>query len=504
VADWYVSSTAYTAIAAFVPSAVYAIGNIVKPTAPASQARWAFRCTTAGTASTEPAWPSANNSTITTGGATFTNVTGQSAFFWTAAAGDHQTLNGTVGAIRYAAGDRVFLSSDHAETVASGTCGPGSGIATGYGLLQFLCVNRAGSTPPVAADITTGATITGNAGLTFRARINAYYNGISFVNTGAGSQIIFNDVATTDKTAYYQSCLFYNNNAGSSTFLSGNFQRVILDNTALRFGAAAQPIGLGSTELVWINTPSALAGAIFPTSLFVPGGGVNTITLRGVDLSALTGTIFSDSNGTGGSRYLFDSCRIASGATRYAAAGANTTNLVEFVNCYDGTSFISESYQPAGAVTTEFTITLTGGATDNVGTFSHKMVSGTNIDKFNNTLNSFWLDVNYATTGSSKTATVEIISSTALNNDEISLVLEYLGTASSSVASFGNSFIATPLTTPSAVTTSTATWNSSPATPQKQKLQVTFTPRTAGRVRAQVRLGKSSATVYVNPQVTIT
>jgi hypothetical protein len=54
------------------------------------------------------------------------------------------------------------------------------------------------------------------------------------------------------------------------------------------------------------------------------------------------------------------------------------------------------------------------------------------------------------------------------------------------------------------VTTSTVTWTSSPATPQKQKLVVTFTPRVAGRVRGQVRLGRASTTVYVNPVIAIT
>jgi hypothetical protein len=52
--------------------------------------------------------------------------------------------------------------------------------------------------------------------------------------------------------------------------------------------------------------------------------------------------------------------------------------------------------------------------------------------------------------------------------------------------------------------TSTATWNSSPATPVKQRLQFTFTPQIAGRVRGQVRLGKPSTTVYVDPVITIT
>jgi hypothetical protein len=229
-----------------------------------------------------------------------------------------------------------------------------------------------------------------------------------------------------------------------------------------------------------------------------------TVTARGVDLSAVTNTLVLGTSGAG-SKFLFDSCRIASGVTRYNGTGVlNTRDLVELVNCYDGTNFVSESYQPSGAVTTEFTITLSGGAADNVGTYSHKMVSNTNVDKYANPLVGFWMDANYATTGSSKTATVEIISSGTLNNDEISLIVEYLGTAGSSLASIATSLPANVLTTAGAVTTSTATWNSSPATPVKQHLQVTFTPQTAGRVRAQVRLGKASTTVYVNPQVTIT
>jgi hypothetical protein len=464
-----------------------------------------FRCTTAGTASTEPAWPTGNNATITTGGATFTNVTGQSTYFWTAAAGDHQTLNGTTGALRFAAGDRVFISSDHAETVTSGTCGPGSTITQGYGLLQFLSVNRAGSTPPVAADMTAGATITGNTGtMIIRARVNAWYNGIAFIQVSSGGSITFNDLATTiDKTAYYQNCSFYLNNTGGSNF-AGNSQKIIFDNTTLRFGATTQAIQLSNAELIWLNTPSALAGAIFPTTLFsISGGNIqNTAMLRGVDLSAITGTLFSE-GGNGGNRYLFDSCRIASAATRYALSGSNTTNVVEYVNCFDGTSIISESWQPAGAVTTERTITLSGGATDDVGTFSHKMVSGTNVDKYNNPLTSFWMDVELITTGAPRTATVELISSAALNNDEISLLLEYQGTAGSSLASMVNS-LPNVLATAAAVTTSTATWNSLPATPVRQHIQMTFTPQVAGRVRGQLRLGKASTTVYYNPQIIIT
>jgi hypothetical protein len=509
VADWYVSSASYAAIAAFVPSAVYSIGNIVKPTAPALKAQWAFRCTTAGTASTEPAWPTANKSTVTTGGATFTNVTGQSTFGWSAAAGDIPTLIGAVGTFRFAAGDRMFVSSDHSETQTA-TVTYGSGTASvAFGVGQVLSVNRAGSTPPVAADLTAGATVTVTTGvMTLEATFPVYHYGMHYTYTGAtANAILFNSSGL--KTHWLDTCQLYLNTATAGChYASGGGVTVVLNNSTVQFGATGQTIlaTTGPFEIVWLNTTSAIAGATLPTNLFAvsTASQAMTVTARGVDLSAVTNTLVLGTSGAG-SKFLFDSCRIASGVTRYNGTGVlNTRDLVELVNCYDGTNFVSESYQPSGAVTTEFTITLSGGAADNVGTYSHKMVSNTNVDKYANPLVGFWMDANYATTGSSKTATVEIISSGTLNNDEISLIVEYLGTAGSSLASIATSLPANVLTTAGAVTTSTATWNSSPATPVKQHLQVTFTPQTAGRVRAQVRLGKASTTVYVNPQVTIT
>ncbi len=406
----------------------------------------------------------------------------------------------------------MFVSSDHSETqTASSTYGSGVSAAATFTSGQFLSVNRAGSVPPVAADLAAGATVTvgtGAVSLSIEVAFPTYHYGINYVYTGTSATAIQFGAGSGAKMAWFDTCQFYlNTSTTTCTIRSGQITNLVFYNTTLRFGATAQGfVSANLMELTWLNTPSALGGAIFPTTLFAPAGNQQvSLIARGVDLSAITGTLIG-SPSTGSGKALFDSCRIASGVARSNASASSigTRDLVELVNCYDGTNFISESYQVAGAVTTEFTITLSGGATDNVGTFSHKMVSNTNIDAYINTLNGFWMDANYATTGSSKTATVEIISSGTLNNNDISLLLEYEGTASSSVASFVTSLPANVLTAASAVTTSTATWNSSPATPVRQKLQVTFTPRTAGRVRAQVRLGKASSTVYVDPRVVIT
>jgi hypothetical protein len=446
---------------------------------------------------------------VTSGGAVFTNVSGQSAYGWSAAAGDMPTLLGGAGALRFVAGDRLFVSSDHSETQTAGST-YGSGVSGSAGFVggQALSVNRAGSVPPVTADLAAGATVTVSAGnIIFEAAFPIYQFGINYIYTGTtASSFLFGSVSTATKTLLFDTCQLYINSATANLRMSaGQPVTVYLYNSTLRFGATTHGIGTatGLYEIIWLNTPSSIAGANIPATLFNSGVYPFLVTARGVDFSAITGTLVAAAVGTG-SKYLFDGCRIASSVTRLSTAGMNNTrDLVELINCYDGTSILNEKYTPAGTVTTERTITLAGGATDDVGIFAHKLVSGTNIDKVVQPLEGFWMDIENQTIGSSKTATVEIISSAALNNDELSLFLEYQGTASSPVASFVSTGPGSVLGTPSALPTSTATWNSSPATPVKQQLAVTFTPQLAGRVRGQVRLGKASTTVYYNPVITI-
>jgi len=507
MADWYVSSASYSGYTLFQISHAYSIGDLIRPISPTLNAKYVFRCTTAGTsAGSEPTWTTTNNSTTTSGTAVFTNVTGQSSFFWTAAAGTTVSLSG-----RVVAGDRVFYASDHTETQIALT---NFGVASGaFTTLQYLSVNRAGSTPPVVADLTPGATlIVDNAQLGIASTCDSYLYGMNLQTTTSSNIGLGN--TQQPQTIYLENCALWLNNSSATATINGSAGQatltVILDNTTVQFGNVAQQISgrgaqSGGTNLIWINTPSPLVGATIPTVLFTSGnGGQMMLTARGVDFSAITTTLVTNALSYM-SYYLFDSCKIASGVTRYITTGVlNTRDVVELVNCYDGTNIINEIYTPNGTLTTEFTITLSSGAADNVGAFSHKMVSNANIDKFVYPFCGFWLDVENTSTGSSKTATVEIISSASLNNDDIALYLQYEGTSSSSVASFVDSFIATPLTAAAAVTSSSATWNSSPATPQAQKLQVTFTPQHAGRIRGQVRLGKASTTVYVNPQIVVT
>lgn len=506
MADWYISSAAWALIAQFAASTAYTVGQIVRPlTAPAASSQYAFRCTTAGTSSTEPTWPAANNATVTTGGATFTNVSGQSTYGWSAAAGNlYSMASSAAGSNRVMVGDRAFLSSDHLESIAASVLYEVNGVTQAFGVTQIISVNRAGNVPPQATDALSGATLeTGSfEQISTGAYCSIYWQGITI---NSGEYIYFGQNGVQKQ--YLRNCtLTFNSTAGWNISSGGSHTKLTLDNTVINFTGTGQSFNAnnGNMEIEWINTPSALLGTV-PTALFTDSNSlVMLVAMRGVDVSALTTALLGGLTGAF-TKLLLDSCKIASGVARTVSptAGQSPASEIELVNCYDGTHFLSERHNAAGDLTTDRTTYMTGGAADDYGSFAHKLISSANADDFVLTLDTFWLDVENTLTGASHTATVELVSSGTLNINDLSMYLEYLGTSGSTLASFTNSF-PNALTASSAIASSTASWNSPPSTPVYQHIQISFTPQEAGRLRGQLRLGKPSTTVWINPQIAVT
>ena len=297
--DWYVSSQAWAAVPQWAASHAYVVGNVVRPlTAPAVGKAHVFRVTTAGTSTTEPTWPTANNATVTAG-CTFTNVSGQSTYGWSAAAGDLYSISQGAGWNRPVVGDRVFLSSDHSESMTSAGSFIYSfnGGTSAFGLIQIISVNRGGSVPPGSGDILSGAAIVftptslGIMGLD--PICDMFWQGITFTVTGAVTSNIYL-AYTTNKSHYFKNCAFVLNSSANGILIY-TYAKVTFDNTTVSFGNAGQYIGTGTAailDFVWINTPSAIQGTT-PTILFsvVASGQGDSITCRGVDLSAVTGTL---------------------------------------------------------------------------------------------------------------------------------------------------------------------------------------------------------------------
>jgi hypothetical protein len=473
-----------------------------------------FRVTTAGTSSaTEPSWPTANNATVTNGTAVFTNVTGQSAYGWTAAAQNLFSMSA-----RVLAGDRAFLAHDHSETMTSLSSWQFNNAVDAFGLVQILSVNRAGSVPPVAADLQVGAALAQLSGaMGLEAVCNLYWQGINFTSLSFNISASFGT-----KAHYFKNCAFvFASGSGPTQKLGpyGNSCRMTFDNTSVQFNDVSQtiaPVSTGNCEIVWINTAVPLVGSVIPDAMFGASGvAAELVTCRGVDFNRCTTGLVRNLGPGGMTKALFDSCRVAPGMPRFytpAVTNSHSHDEAEYINCFDGTNVFNERYTAAGMILDDRSVYLGGSAQDDTGPYSLRLANSVRADRSVLTLDNFWMDLRNSDVGVAKTAVMEIISSATLNDDDISLLLEYLGTSGSTLASFVSS-LPPVLAAGAALPISSATWTGpsstkwnlgdiNAATLSNSDLTVTAITNQAG-VRASV--GASSGKYYFEfPSITST
>jgi len=520
MADWYVSSVAYAAIAPWAASTAYTVGMIVRQLAtPAVGSERAWRCTTAGTtAATEPTWTLGEGTTTTSGTAVFTEVTGNGTWMGTQGSTATWLCPGPRldRIMRWgAAADRIFVSSDHAETQSTAMTLPGAANDVPY---IIICVSRTSTNfPPTAAQVTTGATVTttGASNIAIQGPATTYNNqlwqGISFVcGTGATAASINISSDTVGRNYLFKNCTFRLATTAAGSVIKTNAgeawpNETVWDNCTVQFGAVDQkidPCNYGC--FIWQNTASALAGAIFPTILFTRG----VVILRGVDLSALGSgkSIIDVANAASanGPCLVARNCRLNASVTIPTDGFSYIGNDIELHNCDSGDTGYKSTFQRfSGIVTTETTIIRSNGASNGVQAYSYKYVSNANAGHL---LPLFAAPIYLWNTviGSAQTLRVEIISSGTLNEADIWVEVESLSTSGFPQSVIANDGPATPITATTAQTTSSTTWAASPATPVKQALTVSFTAQEVGLVAATVYLAKASTTVYVDPLVTVT
>ena len=519
MADWYTSSVAYTALTQWAATTTLAVGAIRRQlAAPATNAERCFRVsaiTTGITGASEPSpWTLTNNGTTADGGVTWTECTGQSnhqrdngaTTTWTAPAARLNCLsNATNGKNVLAAGDRMFLSSDHAETQSTANTLTATN-ATINSPLTVMSVAKTGSVPPVAADVANGASVTttGTVNLGFSGMF--YFLGATFTCGGS-----FTFAAAGNAAQYFKNCAFALTGTGGNLAINNLNLNLVFDNTTVQFSNAAQSMLTANQTLdfEWRNTPSAIQGGTFPTTLFTATNS-GFAYIHGVDLSAIGSSNLVTWASASAIRFLFANCKLGSGFVFTTSTGTNfNSGRIDLIDCDSAnTNYNNASAQRGGTITTEITIVRTGGATDGTTPVSHKFVSNANVNALAAQLVGLPIptDFLYVTPGDvgvSMTATIQIISSVTLNNNDIWVDIEYPSSSSSPVSVIGTSNVANPLVTAAAVTASVAAWASSPATPVTQQLQVSFTPQKIGVIYAVVRLAKASTTVYVDPTITI-
>lgn len=407
------------------------------------------------------------------------------------------------------AGDRFFVAHDHAETNTSALLITSPGTATNPQIV--LCVNRAGSVPPVSADLQNKAgsvarTSTGSIQLEgcfyMEGMIIDAANGINIGQNGPSLHIFKNCWLKHGTTS--GNLIF----GPTSSAPVGELVRLI--NSDIDFGnASAGIIVRGGFRFEWFGGVLTGTG---PNNLF--GNGGNTINpgsadVRNVDLSAIGASKYLVNAANAAASlgdYRFERCRLSAslGGVMTNSIGDEGATRIDLVCCDSGANnYREEHYRYGGSVVQETTIVHSGGASDGTTSKSHKMVSSSGCSKYFPLQGPdiiMWLD----STGS-KTFTLELVTdNVTLKDSEFGLELEYLGNASYPLGTLTTTR-ADVLSTGSNLTSSSETWTTTGlATPTKQKVSKTVTVNLKGFYRIRPVLAKASTTVYVDPLCVVT
>jgi hypothetical protein len=500
-------------------NATYALGDRVTPTSgyvPADAKSYVYECTTAGTAgASEPTWvyTTPDTSTTTSGTAVFTC---RKCTTWdNANISLDWLLRATSGSGKTAAGDTIFVSKSHAESKSTTTILAFPG--TGANFNKALCVDDTGD-PSSPANLADTASITSTTSGSVVITGYAYIYGIRFT-AGSGSSSAFIQLINTileQGALCLENCQIKLDTTSTSATITCGTQGAVyaaiirLINTRLKFRNNSQFINIYNARFEWLNTSDAIdiSGSI-PDKLIAPQYTGALIIANGVDLSAIGAgkSLIGLNNNDGPFEAEFMNCKLGSGGviTSGAHLGAGGP-IINAINCSsDSTNYRVYRETFAGKLTEETTLVRTDGASDGTTPIAWKIVTNTaaqTLWPFESLPIYLWND----TAGSGKTLTIEILhdSATALKDNEIWVEVEYLGSSSVPLGSRASDR-AGILATPADQAASSATWTTTGMTnPNKQKLEVAFTPQMKGIVKAIVCVGKPSYTVYVDPLITLT
>ena len=403
-----------------------------------------------------------------------------------------------------AAGDSIWVAHSHAETGAGSNTITFKNTSSAPGTV--MCVNKAGSVPPVSADLRTTATVTRTGVAVLSIGGWFYIYGITFSATDGASNGSL-AVAYGSSFQYFKNCQLKRPGTGGGNIIIGGGNapaQAVLDNTTLTFGDVGDSLNVVGGNLTWKNTPSAIGGAVFPTTLITFSGDFGAggfAIVEGVDLSALGSgkTIVGVLSGDGA--VLVKNCKIHASVTLAATPTTSSRIGPTFVNCDSGdTNYKTAKYGYSGTQLVDTGLYLTGGANDGTTPLSWRLEGTANaklIGPFESLPISIWND----TTGS-RTVTVQGIwdGGAVPNNNQIWMEVEYLGTASSTQSSFASTGLADVLATPAALSAGDGTWSGSTT---KFKMASTITVAEKGPITVKVYVGAASSVFFIDPRITL-
>jgi hypothetical protein len=422
------------------------------------------------------------------------------------------TVGGAVSAI--SAGDTVFISDAHNESLASNTTWTFPGTNASPNLI--ICGDDAAE-PPTAVSTAGAISVNAAASLTFAGSFY-WYGGVISGGTSGASNINFGASVTQSRVVLEE--VTFRLRGGTTAVLAlgnttANFQHELeLRNCWVRGSSASHRIYVAGGSFVWRGGGIESGGTAWTglVSAFGSSGrSPGRFLGESLDLSGLgaTAQIFP-SSAAGPFLAKLTHCKLPASFTGTLSGSAITTPgyRCEAWNCDEtDTNYRLWIEDYAGAIKSETTLVRTGGASDGTTTLAWRMATSADAEYPTHVLRSppiasEWID----STGGSKTVTVEILhdSATALDNDEVWIEVQYLGTSGVPLGVISDDCKADVLATPAAQTSSSETWTTTGmSNPHKQKLSVTFTPQEKGVALVTVCAAKASYTVYVDPLATV-
>lgn len=436
-------------------------------------------------------------------------------YVWNAAAGGGTGADWTnayttlaAAATAKAAGDVFFVAHDHIETQATAKTITFAGTQTIPN--RVYCVNRAGSVPPVSADLRTTAQVstTVASAISLAGSVSECY-GIIF-SAGSGSSAATLTVgATSNRTFRCVNCKFILNSTSTSSRLAlGTAASLtVLENCTVQFGSTSQaivPVG----RVFCRNTTSTtfLVGPTYPANLFAQASSTGFVFAEGLDLGNFGSAKYLVLGTTATiSSVIFKDCKLGSGVFIVSGTIAGPGAMeVALIRCSSGdVNYDAEKRNALGVQTTTANIARSGGASDGATGVGWELFGQTTAvcSPFESLPISFWNE----TVGSPVTVTIDgMVNSASMPlNTAIWIEVEYLGTSGVPLGNRVTSGVADRLTAGSNLAAGSGTWSGglSPAT--QFKMSVTFTPQEKGPVTIYVMVGANSV-YYIDPKPVVT
>ena len=408
-----------------------------------------------------------------------------------------------------AAGDDFWVAHDHAETQGSAMTltAPGTSSAPN----RVMCVNRAGTVPPVAADLATTATITttGAFALTIGAG-HCYWEGITF---SAGSGATNATLTIGSSSAHFHRFKNCGLRKAGTTAVSTAINT--LPSQSAGFGVEWVNVTLGfgnvgdtlraAGNLTWRDTPSAIVATVPTTSLFNSNGAGATVLCENVDFSAITSGVLVAAGSTA-PKITIRNCKLGqAAATGRYTVGSNmgTTELYIVRSDNAATNYLHEKHTYSGSLVFEPTIYRIGGASDGTTSTAWKMTSGSTAKAFA-PLESFPIRIWNDNITSTVTVTCYGYWDDASLPTNAQIWMEISGPTSATfpIGARTTTGLATVLTAAGNCTADSSTWGGGDAT-TTFKMVGTIAPLMKGPLTIVVKVAVASTTFYIDPKVVL-